>query len=117
MVNEWNDECVSNLLPNLLEAVYDWNAGDGVDPGERLEADGGEVVLASDLAEVDDRLRGRVNAQHAVTARLVDLKQKHQKLFCEIIKKSFFATKTYEFYRNKNIKTYAVELYRRLEQT
>ncbi len=62
------------MLPDLLEAVDDGHAGDGVDPREGLETDAGQVVLARDLAEVDDGLGRRVHAQHAVSAGLLGLK-------------------------------------------
>jgi hypothetical protein len=62
-------------LPDLLEAVDDRDTGDGVDPREGLETNRGQVVLARDLAEVNDGLRRRVHAQHAVATCLVNLKK------------------------------------------
>ena len=51
---------MTDLLPDLLEAVDDGDAGDGIDSGERLQAHPGQVVFAGDLAKVDDGLRGEV---------------------------------------------------------
>jgi hypothetical protein len=65
----------ANLLPDLLEAVDDRDTGYGVDPREGLETNRGQVVLARDLAEVNDGLRRRVHAQHAVATCLVNLKK------------------------------------------
>ncbi len=62
-------------MPDLLEAVDDRDAGDGVDPREGLETNRGQVVLTRDFAEVNDGLRRRVHAQHAVATCLVNLKK------------------------------------------
>ncbi len=62
------------LLSDLLEAVDDRDASDGVDSRKGLQADGGEVVLTCNLAEVNDCLGWRVNTQHAVTRCLIDLR-------------------------------------------
>lgn len=59
------------MLANLLEAVDDGHAGDAVDAGQRVEADGGEIVLARHLAKVDDGLGRGVDAQHRLRAGLL----------------------------------------------
>ena len=51
---------MTDLLPDLLEAVDDGDAGDCVDSGERLQAHPCQVVLAGDLAKVDDGLQWEV---------------------------------------------------------